>query len=102
MLRLTNLPIPNHPGSLVTNQITYQEAVDLLKKTDAKHLISHIGFPEVHTAVERLIGRPIDLEGRFLPAPKPGDRFLTIRKKDSKDTLRNCVWLLTVFHGEEN
>jgi hypothetical protein len=101
MLRLTNLPIPNHPGSLVTTQITYQEAVEMIKKTDTKHLTSHIGFPQVHAEVERAIGRPIKFEGRFLPTPVDGESFLTIRKKDATDSLRNCTWLLTKFEQEE-
>lgn len=102
MLRLTNLPIPNHPGVLVTRQITYQDAVELIKKTDAKHIVSHIGFPAVHASVERAIGRPINFEGRYLPTPEDGETYITIRKKDANETLKHCVWLLTQFEKEMN
>jgi hypothetical protein len=95
MLRLTTLPIPQHPGTLSTVEISYRDAVQSIAAT--RDVVSHIGFQDVHEAVERSVGRSIELKGRAMPAPVDGDEYLTIRKRVPGDSLATAKWFLTRY-----
>lgn len=96
MLRLTTLPIPNHPGKLITRVIDFASARQMIER--ASDLKSHIGFIEVHERIQTLTGKRIPLESRHIPPPANGDVFLTIRKRLPTDPIEKATWLRTEFY----
>lgn len=101
MLRLTTLPIPNQPGVLATRAITVEEAIDVIRENvRAGKCVSHIGYPNTNLAIERRMGLILEYGERFVPEPKPGDKFLTVRLKQHGEPVRNMddfVFYLTEY-----
>lgn len=97
MLRLTTLPIPNHPGMLATQRIGIDEVRRLVREAGESGTVSHVGYDDTHYAIEDLVGLELPSGDRRLPKPEAGDRYITVRKRKPSDRLKDCEFLLTEF-----
>jgi hypothetical protein len=97
MLRLTTLPIPNHPGTLFTQPIQRRDVINMIREAvDKAACVSHIGYADTHDDMEQLAKVPIPKGGRYLPKQQPGDRFVTIRREPG-ESIDRAEFLLTIF-----